>query len=710
MRLIIAEKPSQAQKLAAPYPSKKRKEEIEISPCARFPEGAIVVWAVGHLCELQEPAYYRPEWKSWKYEALPIVPDRFDYRISKGKSKPFQTIKRWLHDKSITDIIIASDAEREGEAIVRLILRLAGNKKPLTRLWISSLTEQAVDRGFANLLPGEETVPYYHEAMSRACADWLVGMNASRAYTTLLKTIGIEDVFSLGRVQTPTLALIVEREREIKQFVPEPYFEVEATLQKSRATFKAKYTVGKITKLKTRQEADDVVKRASGQAVVQSIDTEEKIEQPPFWFSLSGLQAEAGKRFGFGAKKTLDVAQKLYTKGWISYPRTDSGFVTPDEATLFPVTKARLLKSSAYAELAPFLTENPASNKRYVNAKKVSDHYAIIPTEACGDVMRLSGDEAKLYDLINRRFLAAFAKPAKLEKTTVDLVDGNDLYRAKGTVVVSPGYRQVVEMKSKDVELPALEKGEVLAERKVEVLSKQTEPPKRYTEGALILAMKVAGRQLDDDELIHIMKEVEGLGTEATRANIIDGLKKRGYVMLQKKELVPTDKGRLLIDVLGDSILASPAMTAKWEKRLHEIGQGAASAAEFIDQAKKMSIHLVDEAKNRVGSANPEGYTIEPRRGSRKGPGSSRPKPSFGVCPSCGKALVEHPKFIGCSGFQDGCKFTMSKQVLGVGISKDELKQMIGGGQSNVHTFTKGEKTFNAALYLEEGALRFEFK
>lgn len=708
MRLIIAEKPSQAQKLAAPYPSKKKKDEIEIASCARFPEGAIVVWAVGHLCELQEPSHYKPEWKSWKYESLPIVPDRFDYRISKGKSKPFQTIKKWLHDRSITDVIIASDAEREGEAIVRLILRLAGNQKPLSRLWISSLTEQAVDRGFASLLPGDQTVPYYHEAMSRACADWLVGMNASRAYTTLLKTIGIEDVFSLGRVQTPTLALIVNREREIKQFVPEPYFEVEATLQKGRGTFKAKYTLGKTTKLKTREQADAVVNRASGTAVVHSIDKEEKTEHPPFWFSLSGLQAEAGKRFGFGAKKTLDIAQKLYTKGWISYPRTDSSFVTPDEATLFPQTKARLLKSAAYAELKDVLTENPSRNRRYVNAKKVSDHYAIIPTEACGDVARLSGDEAKLYDLIIRRFLAAFAPPAKLEKTTVDLMDGDDLYRAKGTVVVSAGYRQVVEMKSKDVELPALTLGEPLTEKKVEVLSKQTEPPKRYTEGALIMAMKVAGKQLDDEELIHIMKEVEGLGTEATRANIIDGLKKRGYVDLQKKELVPTDKGRLLIDVLGDSILASPAMTAKWEKRLNEIGQASASAAEFIDQAKKMSIHIVEEAKARVETANPEGYTIEARRFGKKS--SARPKASFGVCPNCGKGLVEHPKFIGCSGYREGCKFTMSKQVLGVGIAKDELKQMINGGQSNVHTFKKGDKTFDATLYLEKGALRFEFK
>lgn len=708
MRLIIAEKPSQAQKLAAPYPSKKRKDEIEISPCSRFPEGAIVVWAVGHLCELQEPSHYRPEWKSWKYEALPIVPERFDYRISKGKSKPFYAIKKWLHDRSITDVIIASDAEREGEAIVRLILRLAGNKKPLARLWISSLTEQAVDRGFSQLLPGEQTVPYYHEAMSRACADWLVGMNASRAYTTLLKTIGIEDVFSLGRVQTPTLALIVNREREIKQFVPEPYFEVEATLTKGRGTFKAKYTLGKTTKLKTREEADAVVKRASGTATVKTIDKEEKMEQPPFWFSLSGLQAEAGKRFGFGAKKTLDIAQKLYTKGWISYPRTDSGFVTPDEATLFPQTKARLLKSAAYEGLRDILTEDPSKNRRYVNAKKVSDHYAIIPTEACGDVTRLGGDEAKLYDLINRRFLAAFAPAAKLEKTTVDLIDGNDLYRAKGTVVVSPGYRQVVEMKSKDVELPALTIGEELKEKKVEVLSKQTEPPKRYTEGSLIMAMKVAGKQLDDEELIHIMKEVEGLGTEATRANIIDGLKKRGYVQLQKKELVPTDKGRLLIDVLGDSILASPVMTAKWEKRLHEIGQASASAAEFIEQAKKMSIHLVEEAKSRVEAANPEGYTIEAKRYGKKG--ATRPKPSFGVCPNCGKGLVEHPKFIGCSGYREGCRFTVSKQVLGVGLVKDELKQMINGGQSNVHTFKKGEKTFNASLYLEKGTLRFEFK
>lgn len=706
MRLIIAEKPSQAQKLAAPYPHKKGKEEIEIKPCSRFPVGAVVVWAVGHLCELEEPAHYRTEWRNWTYESLPIVPERFEYRIAKGKTKAFRVIKKWVHDNRITDIIIASDAEREGEAIVRLILHMANSRKPLSRLWISSLTEQAVDRGFANLWDGDRTVPYYHEAMSRACADWLIGMNASRAYTTLLKRSGVRDVFSLGRVQTPTLALIVEREREIERFVPEPYHEVEATFRNELGEYKAKYTLpnGK-TRLANRDEAERIRATTPKEGVVTAVDEEQKREQPPYWFSLSSLQAEASKRFGFGAKKTLDVAQKLYTKGWISYPRTDSSFVTADEATLFAQTKARLLKSETYAPFGGQLTEDPSRNPRYVNPKKVSDHYAIIPTEACGDVSRLSGDDAKLYDLIVRRFLAAFAKPAVLSKTTIDTKAGEHLFRAKGTVVLEPGYRTVAEVRSKDVELPPLSKGATVSTRQVNVLDKKTEPPKRYTEGTLIMAMKVAGKELEDAELVHILKEVEGLGTEATRANILDGLKKRGYVEIRKKDLFPTDKGKLLIDVLGDSILASPEMTAKWEKRLGEIGEGKASAAGFVEQAKKLSAHLVTEASTRLAAFDSSAYSIEEKPTRKR-----RPKSDFATCPSCGRPLTAHERFIGCSGYKEGCKFTLSKRVLGVALSDEELKRMIAGGQSEAHTFTKNGKTFEASLYLENGALRFEFK
>lgn len=700
MQLIIAEKPKQAEKLAAPYPSVKRDGYIEIKPCDRFPQGAKLAYAVGHLCELQEPAHYDAKWKRWNYDHLPIIPERFDYRLAKGKSKPYQVIKKLLNERTTTSIIIASDAEREGEAIVRLILRLANNAKPLQRLWISSLTPQAVDHGFANLLDGKETENIFHEAMSRACADWLIGMNASRAYTTLLKKKGIADVFSLGRVQTPTLALIVEREKQIEHFRPETYYEVEADFTR----YKGKYiNAKKQTKLSDREQAQAIVDRTKGTGVVESIEKKRQTERPPFWFSLSLLQTEASRRFGLGAKETLDIAQKLYIRGWISYPRTDSSFVTKEEAGQFPVILDRLLKQAEYSPIKDVLTNNPVNDKRYVNPAKVSDHYAIIPTEEAGAVAKLSGRDAQVYDLIVRRFLAAFAPDAVSEKTEIVTTREMDRFLTRGSRTIDPGFKQVLQIESKEVELPAVEQGQEMPIKGCRLLEKQTEPPKRYTEGTLILGMKTAGKLLED-ELQAIMKEVEGLGTEATRAGIIDGLKRREYIKLVKKEIHPTPKGRILIDAVTGSILASPEMTAKWESRLEQIGKGEASAAQFIEQAKKLSEHLVVDAKQRI-----EQLTVDPTQVKSKSPRGATNRP-VGPCPLCQSAVLDRGKFYGCSGYQkNNCGFTLPKTILGAKLTQTEVKKVLAGQKTKPLEMKKNARQFKAMLYLERDQLKFEF-
>lgn len=701
MQLIIAEKPKQAEKLAAPYPSVKRDGYIEIKPCERFPSGAKLAYAVGHLCELQEPAHYDAKWKRWNYDHLPIIPERFDYRLAKGKSKAFQVIKKLLNERTTTSIIIASDAEREGEAIVRLILRLANNAKPIERLWISSLTPQAVDHGFANLLDGKATENIFHEAMSRACADWLIGMNASRAYTTLLKKKGIADVFSLGRVQTPTLALIVDREKQIEQFKPETYFEVEADF----SLYKGKYIdQKKQTKLTDRALAEAIKTRTKGEGVVASITKTEQVEKPPFWFSLSLLQTEASRRFGLGAKETLDIAQKLYIRGWISYPRTDSSFVSKEEAGQFPTILNRLLKQPEYGGLKEILTKNPTHDKRYVNSAKVSDHYAIIPTEEAGAVAKLSGRDAQVYDLIVRRFLAAFAPPARAEKTDIITTREQDRFLTKGSRTIERGFKEVLQIEAKEVELPAVEHGQHVAIKGAKVLEKQTEPPKRYTEGTLILGMKTAGKVLEN-ELQAIMKEIEGLGTEATRAGIIDGLKRRDYIQLKKKEIHPTAKGRILIEAVSGSILASPEMTAKWESRLDQIGKGEASAAQFVEQAKKLSQHLVDDAKSRVEQLHVDPSQVKSK--TRHAAATNRP---VGPCPLCQAEVLDRGKFYGCSGYQKtNCGFTLPKTILGARVTQTEVKKILATQKTKPLEMKKNGRTFKAMLYLERDQLKFEF-
>ncbi|MGX8238785.1 DNA topoisomerase III [Exiguobacterium sp. RIT452] len=700
MQLIIAEKPKQAEKLAAPYPSVKRDGYIEIKPCDRFPAGAKLAYAVGHLCELQEPAHYDAKWKRWNYDHLPIIPERFDYRLSRGKSKAFQVIKKLLNERTTTSIIIASDAEREGEAIVRLILRLANNAKPLQRLWISSLTPQAVDHGFANLLDGKETENLFHEAMSRACADWLIGMNASRAYTTLLKKKGIADVFSLGRVQTPTLSLIVEREKQIENFRPETFFEVEADFTR----YKGKYiNAKKQTKITERELAEAIAARTKGTGIIATVEKTEQVEKPPFWFSLSLLQTEASRRFGLGAKETLDIAQKLYIRGWISYPRTDSSFVSKDEASQFPSILKRLLKQPEYAELTDVLTKNPATNKRYVNSAKVSDHYAIIPTEEAGAVAKLSGRDAQVYDLIVRRFLAAFAPDARSEKTEIVTQREQDRFITKGSRSLELGFKRVLQIEAKELDLPAVEIGQQVPIKSAKLLEKQTEPPKRYTEGTLILGMKTAGKVLEN-ELQAIMKEIEGLGTEATRAGIIDGLKRREYIQVKKKEIHPTAKGRILIEAVSGSILASPEMTAKWESRLDQIGKGEASAAQFVEQAKKLSQHLVEDAKTRV-----EQLEVDPTQVPAKRARGATNRP-VGICPVCQAELLDRGKFYGCSAYQKkNCGFTLPKTILGARLTQAELKKVLAHEKTKPLDMKKNGRTFRAMLYLEQNQLKFEF-
>jgi DNA topoisomerase-3 len=708
MKVIIAEKPDQGTTLASPFKSKKHQGYIEIYPNELFENGAYVTWAVGHLCQLVAPEKYKPEWKKWSIERLPIIPEKFQYEVERSKYKQFQVVKSLLIKKNVTEIIHAGDAGREGELIVRNIIHLAGVKKPMKRLWISSLTKKAIYTGFQELLTEDATRNLFYEAYTRACADWVVGMNASRVYSILLKSKGMSDVFSAGRVQTPTLALIVKRENEIDAFQSELFWEVLATFKMNDKTYEGKWQKEQDTRLKDEAMAKKIAAFCENkEAIVKEMQTERKEYQPPYLFNLSSLQATANKRYKFSPKKTLDVLQQLYQKGIVSYPRSDSSFVTEGEADTFPEILKKLSQFEEYKELFPLPVPSIKHNKRYVNEKKVTDHYAIIPTEQVVDPKKLSGDEQKLYDLVIRQLLAAHHEKAIFDYTTITtLVDGRAEFISKGKQQIQEGWRKVIfqDDQDKEIILPIVEQGESGKVTKVKVKEGKTQPPKRYTEGQLITLMKTAGKHLEDSELEKILMKTEGLGTEATRAGIITMLQDRKYVDVKKNQVFATDKGKVLIRAIGDKILASPEMTAKWEQRLSEIGKGKASAGTFMEQTKKLSEKIIQDAVASSSEWDFQDLNISSiqRVTSKASIGTA-----VGVCKLCGGSVIDKGKFYGCSNYSSTkCSFTVSKVILGKKLSATQLKKLLSSGQTDVMKgFKKGDKEFDARLqFTEEGS------
>ncbi|CAG9622026.1 DNA topoisomerase III [Sutcliffiella rhizosphaerae] len=723
MKLIIAEKPDQGLKLAAPFSYKKKDGYVEIPPQEMFPKGAMLTWAVGHLCELLSPEEYNTSWKRWTLQTLPIIPEKFQHKVSKSKWKQFQVVKKLIHHPEVTEVIMAGDAEREGEAIIRIILLVSDCHRPLKRLWISSLTPKAVIKGFKNLLEEHETRNVYYEALSRSCADWLVGMNASRAYTLLLQQKGISDVFSTGRVQTPTLALIVKRELEIEKFQSDPFWEVLATFNFDGKKYKGKWHREDQPRIDEKELAEKIEQFCKGKAArIESVEKERKEFHPPYLFNLSSLQAIANSLYKLSPQKTLEIAQKLYVKGIISYPRSDSSFVTKEEAAMFPDTLRKLSTYPQYKTFFPLPNESILHNKRVVNEKKVTDHYAIIPTEQVTDPSKLSAEEEKIYSLIVSRLIAAHYEKAIFDYTTIHtLVDERAQFISKGKEQIQAGWRSVIygdkqEKESDDDEqdLPPLEEGESGVVHDVKVKEGKTQPPKRYTEGQLITVMKTAGKHLEDHEMTKVLNKTEGLGTEATRAGIIGVLKDRKYIEVKRNQVYATTKGRLLIKSIGESILASPEMTAKWEQRLHEIGEGKASPQEFMEQAKKLSIKLIEDAKTQSESWSFDDINITEfkyvPKGKRKGRANGLGT-KIGACKKCDGDVVDKGIFYGCTNYQaNKCNFTISKKVLGKSISVTNAKKLLTTGKTDeIKGFKKGEKVFNAALHWKDNHIQFLF-
>ncbi len=594
---MLAEKPSVARDIARVLGATKKGEGY------LHGNGYVVTWAIGHLVGLAQPHEIRPEWRHWRRDLLPMLPEHWPLVVLEETKAQFELVRKILTSPKVARVVCATDAGREGELIFRYIYEAAECRKPVSRLWISSLTAEAIRAGFEALRDGQAYDPLADAARGRSRADWLVGMNLSRAYALALRQ-EMSAGLSVGRVQTPTLAMLVERELAIRAFVPEDYLEVVATFQAPNGSaykatwFNPQGEKGRETRLPPDgEEAGRILARArTGEARIESVTAETQRMAPPLFYDLTELQRHANRLFGFSAQKTLNVAQTLYERyKLISYPRTDSRHLSQDVArTLGRVVN--VIEGPYAGLLAPGTGERPLG-RRFVDDSKVTDHHAIIPTPTPPGKAALDPDERKIYDLICRRLLSAWHPDHIWSVTTVitaiDAEGVRDRYRASGTAVQQVGWK-VLDVapprKKTDAEsaepgqqaLPAgLEPEQPQQLSSIEALKKKTRPPRRFTEATLLTAMETAGETLDEKELSDAMKE-RGLGTPATRAGMIEILLKRAYILREGKSLRATDKGIRLIQVVHPEV-KSPAMTGQWEARLKQIERGAADLAPFLD-------------------------------------------------------------------------------------------------------------------------------
>ena len=710
--LVIAEKPSVARDLTGALPGTFENNESYYES-----EDTIITFAVGHLVELTDPEDYDEKFKKWRMADLPIVPEEFRLRPRDKKAeKQLKVIHKLLKRDDVDRIVNACDAGREGELIFAYIYETSGVDKPVERLWISSLTKTAIREGFEHLRPGEQLAALEAAARSRSEADWLVGMNATRA-ATIRGRAWVGGVVSLGRVQTPTLALMVKREREIQAFVPEPYWLVHAEFD---PRYQGLWFEGDETRLKEAKRAEEIATKVSGKdGVVESVERKEQSERAPLLYDLTSLQRDANRRFGFSARRTLQAAQSLYEdKKAITYPRTNSRWLSGDLVPQLKPTAATLQPIGEYAAGARYvlgLQQLPLA--RVVNDSKVSDHHAIIPTDVEHDVSRFSPDERRVFDLIARRFLAVFHPPARYARTTVVTLVEEERFRSRGKVTLEAGWRGVYgllsdaeaqqqrqdeEGENESAELPPLEQGQTVKCASAEVEAKETKPPPRYTEATLLSAMETAGKLIDDEELREAMKE-SGLGTPATRAETIETLIRREYIERAGKDLTPTPKGLQVITMLEEHPLTSPELTGSWEKRLTDIEHGSDDRGKFIGDIAEFTRATVE----KIAELDKE--KLRPER------------VELGPCPRCGaetgEIIKENSKAYGCTSWKSreetGCGFVIWKRVAGRTITPELARQLLEEGKTKevVSGFrSRAGKPFRARLVLnDEGKVEFDF-
>ena len=672
MQLVIAEKPSVAQSIARMIGAGERKDGYMEG------NGYIVSWCIGHLVELAQPDAYSDTWKKWSYESLPMIPERWQTEVKSGTAAQYKVLKGLMHDAGVENVVCATDAGREGELIFRLVYEMAGCKKPIKRLWISSMEESAIREGFTNLRPGSDYDNLYHSALCRQRADWLVGLNGTRLFTVLYGG----KVLKVGRVQTPTLAMLVEREEKIRNFKKEQYYMAHILMDGIDAATE---------RIDDKAQAEAIAAACeSGGATVVSVTKEKKTVQPPKLYDLTTLQRDANRLFGFTAKQTLEYVQSLYEKKLATYPRTDSQFLSDDmEQTAKDVIEA-VFGSILFQESVMFHPDI----KRVLNSKKVTDHHAIIPTMeiAKADLAALPEPERKILSLVANRLLCATGDKHLYETVKAELSCGGHIFHASGKSVTHNGWKDFEDAfkrsfkTSEDKEntdteekkLPELTEGQTFDGVQTKISEHYTTPPKHFTEDSLLSAMERAGSEDMGDDV-----ERKGLGTPATRADIIEKLVKDGFVKREKKQMLPTEDGMKLITVLPDAV-KSPKLTADWENALTLVAKGEYSMQEFIGGIEEMVRELVqtyhsvsDEQKSMFGGSSQE---------------------IFGKCPKCGGDVVKGKFGAYC---KNKCGMNVAR-AMGAMLSDSQIISMLEGKKTLVKGL-KGKKGSYDAYLIPEG-------
>ena len=667
MKVCIAEKPSVARSIAAVLGAGEAHDGYMEG------NGYRVTWTFGHLCELKEPAEYATRWQRWSLVHLPIVPERFGIKLKEdsGIKHQFDVIRRLVSEAD--EVINCGDAGQEGELIQRWVLQLADCRVPIRRLWLSSMTEEAIREGFDHLHDSAEYERLYYAGMTRAIGDWLLGINATRLYTLKYRSGDSRRLLSVGRVQTPTLALIVERAEEIEHFVPEPYWEIKTIYRETAfATTAGRYS--------TVDKAQKILDKITGKPFsVTKVTKKKGKEAPPHLFDLTSLQIEANKKLGLSADETLRTIQALYERKLVTYPRVDTTYITEDVYAKCPEILNNLYRHYQVLRdlIAPLGHKKLRKLKSVVDNSKVTDHHAIIPTGEVG--VFTSNEEQQIYDLISRRFLAAFYPDMQYEQTTAQGAVEGVRFRAGGRVITDPGWQAVVkpdeDKESQDDEpttavMPSFVEGEQGPHRP-ELQEKQTRPPRAYTEATLLRAMETAGKLVESEEMKEALKQ-NGIGRPSTRAAIIETLLSRGYIRKQRKTLLPTPVGRELIHIIRDDMLKSVELTGQWERKLRQIESGEYDARQFIsDLTQKVTrmvtevirdprtmSALIEEEKTAVSEKGEEKKKRQRRSSSQSGKPADASPVEGDLCPKCLKGhLLRGRTALGCSRYAEGCDY-----------------------------------------------------
>ena len=676
--LVIAEKPSVARDIA------------RVLGCSKKENGAlegnkyIVTWALGHLVTLKDPEDYDKKYKEWNMAVLPMMPEKLQIKVIPQTGKQYHAVTTQLARKDVNEIVIATDAGREGELVARWILDKAHNQKPCKRLWISSVTDKAIREGFANLKDAKEYDNLYRAAVSRAEADWLVGINATRALTCKYNA-----QLSCGRVQTPTLAMIAQREQEIREFVPKPYYTVTAAAGGVVYTWKDEKSGG--TRISDLEKAKQIAEKAKRYPLVlQNVEKKKKQKEAPLLYDLTELQRDASARFGYSAKQTLNLMQSLYeTHKVLTYPRTDSRYLTKD---IVPTLKERLdaVSIGPYKALAQQAKRSPLNGKLFfVNDAKVSDHHAIIPTEQYVQLSALLNEERRIYDLVVRRFLAVLLPPCVYEETVIRASIEKECFTARGKRMVEKGWQEAYEDNRYDEEdeakeevreqnLPLLEAGMKIGQPKISLREGKTKPPARFTEGTLLSAMENPVRYMEnrDSSLVKTIGEAGGLGTVATRADIIEKLFRSFLLEKKGNEIYLTSKARQLLKLVPAD-LKKPELTASWEMQLNDIAKGKKRRDVFMKEIRSYTVELIDEIKTEEGTFRHDNLTNK-------------------KCPNCGKRLLavngKNAKLLVCQDRECGYRETVSRTTNARCPVCHQRMEMIGKGEDATFVCACGHK------------------